>query len=184
MQSFRLSPVRLPAAALLAAGLLGFAPGLLADAAPVSPAAEKTEPALPVLRAAPAWSLVDLDGKPLGSDVLKGKVVVVDFWATWCAPCVKEISDFVELQKKYADRGLVIAGLSLDSKGEEAVRPFAQRMKINYPLAIATPEVVSAFGDIEGIPTSFLIDREGKIRHYKLGLMEAADYEKLVVSLL
>lgn len=140
--------------------------------------------ALPVLGAAPAWSLVDLEGKPVGADALKGKVVVVDFWATWCGPCVKEIPGYVTLQQKYADRGLVIVGISVDHKGEEVVRPFAQRYSVSYPLALATPEVVTAFGDIEAIPTTFLIDREGRLRHRKVGSMETAEYEKLIVSLL
>lgn len=138
---------------------------------------------LPVLGPAPAWTLTTLDGKPLGSEQLKGKVVVVDFWATWCAPCVQEVPGYVELQNKYGDRGLVIVGLSVDAQ-EAAVPPFAQRMKINYPLALVTPEVAAAFGDPEGLPTTFLIDREGNIRHRKLGAMEAAEYEKLILPLL
>lgn len=174
----------------------GFAAGLLVSVIaclmPVLRAAPSAEPAtavhdsgaLPVVGPTPAWSLTDLDGKPIGMETLKGKVVVVDFWATWCGPCVQEIPSYVELQKKYADRGLVVVGLSLDQKGEAAVRPFAKRMKINYPLALATPEVITAFGEIDAIPTTFLIDREGKIRHRKTGAMPAADYEKLVLSLL
>lgn len=162
--------------ALLFSGLFAVAPVLRAVDAP-APAKAKSD-------TAPTWSLTDLDGKPVGSEALKGKVVVVDFWATWCGPCVHEIPGYVELQKKYAERGLVIVGLSLDQKGEAAVRPFAKRMKVNYPLALATPEVIAAFGDIESIPTTFLIDREGKIRHRKLGAMETADYEKLILPLL
>lgn len=182
-KSSRLFARGLPAGLLLSA-LVSLAPALRAaeGAAPAKPAAAAGSLAIP--GPGPTWSLTDLDGKPVGSEALKGKVVVVDFWATWCGPCVHEIPGYVELQKKYAERGLVIVGLSLDQKGEAAVRPFAKRMKINYPLALATPEVVTAFGEIESIPTTFLIDREGKLRHRKLGVMAAADYEKLILPLL
>ncbi len=139
---------------------------------------------LPVVGPSPAWKLTGLDGKEIGRDALKGKVVVVDFWATWCPPCVHEIPGYVNLQKKYADRGLVIVGLSVDQQGAAVVTPFALKQKINYPLALATEEIVNAFGGIEGIPTTFLIDREGNIRHKKVGSMDEADYEKLLAPLL
>ncbi len=162
----------LPFAALLALALsLVSSPSLRAEA-------------LPVVGPAPAWTLTALDGKPIGLAELKGKVVVVDFWATWCPPCVHEIPGYIALQKKYADRGLVIVGLSVDRKGVSVVEAFAKAKGINYPLAMATPETVEAFGGVEGIPTTFLIDRDGKIRHKKVGSMEADDYEKLLAPLL
>lgn len=153
---------------------------LRAESATVAAEAE----ALPVLGDSPAWSLVTLDGKSVGRDELKGKTVVVDFWATWCGPCIHEIPGYVALQKKYADRGLVIVGVSVDRKGETVVPPFAKKMSINYPLALATPEVIEAFGGVEAIPTTLLIDRDGKIRHRKVGAMETEDYEKLLLPLL
>jgi thiol-disulfide isomerase/thioredoxin len=140
--------------------------------------------ALPVIAAAPAWQLTTLDGKAIGTEQLKGKVVVVDFWATWCGPCIHEIPGYIALQKKYADRGLVIVGLSVDQQGADTVSKFISARGINYPVALATPEVISAFGDIEAIPTTILIDRDGNIRHRKVGAMETADYEKLLVSVL
>ena len=167
---------------LLAACAL-FAPWPVSLAEPVTPPAAAA-PTLPVIGHAPAWKLVALDGTVVGSEAFKGKVVVVDFWATWCGPCVHEIPGYIAMQKKYAERGLVIVGLPVDRKGEAAVAPFAKRTGINYPLAIATPEVISAFGELEAIPTTYLIDREGRIRHKKTGSMEAADYEKLISSLL
>ena len=139
---------------------------------------------LPVLGEAPAWNLVTLDGKPIGRDQLIGKTVVIDFWATWCGPCIHEIPGYVALQKKYAERGLVIVGVSVDRKGETVVPPFAKKMSINYPLALATQDVIEAFGGIEAIPTTLLIDREGKIRHRKVGAMETEDYEKHLIPLL
>lgn len=139
---------------------------------------------LAVLGSAPAWKLTALDGSAIGSESLKGKVVVVDFWATWCGPCIHEIPGYVALQKKYADRGLVIVGLSVDQKGEAAVNPFAKKMGVNYPLALADSEIIEAFGGFEAIPTTFLIDREGKIRHRKTGAMATDAYEKLILPLL
>ncbi len=139
---------------------------------------------LPVLSASPAWQLTALDGKTVGAEQLKGKVVVVDFWATWCGPCVHEIPGYIALQKKYGDRGLVIVGLSVDQNGKTVVSKFISDRGINYTIALATEEVIAAFGGVEAIPTTFLIDREGYIRHKKTGAMESEEYEKLILTLL
>jgi Peroxiredoxin len=171
------------AAGLLLSLLAACKPSAAPADASASPAPSR-HPTLPVLGDAPAWRLTDIHGQPIGSDALRGKVVVVDFWATWCAPCVQEIPGYVALQKKYADRGLVIVGLSVDQQGEAVVRSFVQRMKVDYPVAMATSDVVEAFGDIEVIPTTFLVDREGKVRHRKIGAMSTADYEKLIAAVL
>ncbi len=162
-------------AGLLAAVLLTAACG--PREAPVAP--------LPVLRPAPAWTLKDVNGREVHSSDFKGKVVLVDFWATWCAPCRKEMPAYDALQKKYADRGLVILGLSLDEVEPAEVRQFGEEMKVDYPLIIADPEVAESFGNFEGLmPTAYLIDREGNIRHIKTGLTDMAAYEKLIISLL
>jgi peroxiredoxin len=136
------------------------------------------------LGAAPSWKLIRIDGTPMSSDELKGKVVVVDFWATWCPPCIKEVPGYVAMQEKYADRGLVIVGISLDQQGPPVVQKFAERHRINYPLVMGDQTVVDAFGGVEGIPTTFLIDRNGQIRHRKVGAMEREDYEPLIAALL
>ena len=140
--------------------------------------------ALPVLSKAPAWTLRDVDGREVKSTDFKGKVVVVDFWATWCPPCRKEIPDYIALQKKYADRGLVILGFSMDEGPAADVKAFGVKMKVNYPLLMADGAVAEAFGGVEGLPTAFVIDREGNIRHRKVGLSDPAAYEKLIASLL
>lgn len=148
-----------------------------------SPPAAATS-TLPILGPSPTWKLTDLAGQEIGRDSLLGKVVVVDFWATWCPPCVHEIPGYIALQKKYGERGLVIIGLSVDQKGAAAVTPFAQKHGINYALALADEATINAFGGIEGIPTTFLIDREGRIRDKKVGAMDADAYEKLITPLL
>lgn len=176
--------ISLLAAALAACALLPAcnrnpSPSASQPAAAPSPAAN-----LPVIATAPSWQLVTLDGKAIGTEQLKGKVVVVDFWATWCGPCIHEIPGYIELQKKYASRGLVIVGLSVDQQGAEVVGKFISSRSMNYPVALATQEVIDAFGGIEAIPTTLLIDRDGKIRHRKVGAMETADYEKLIAGVL
>ena len=133
---------------------------------------------------APAWSLPDLAGEPVSSAQFKGKVVVVDFWATWCGPCVEEIPGYIALQAKYGKDGLVIIGISLDRRGPEAVRKFVAKHGMNYTVLMGDAAVVEAFGNFDAIPTTFIIDREGGIRERKTGAMPAADFEKLVLQYL
>jgi thiol-disulfide isomerase/thioredoxin len=141
-------------------------------------------PTLPILGKAPTWVLRDVDGREVKSSDYLGKVVVVDFWATWCPPCRKEIPEYIAWQKKYADRGLVILGFSMDEAPASEVKAFGVKMKVNYPLLMANGATAEAFGGIEGLPTSFIIDREGNIRHRKVGLTDPDAYEKLIASLL
>lgn len=143
----------------------------------------KAAMALPVIAPAPAWRLTDVNGAPVSSDQFKGKVMVVDFWATWCPPCVKEIPGYVELAQKYA-KDLVIVGISLDQGGPEVVKQFAAKHRVQYPLVMGDEKVVAAFGGVEAIPTTFLIDRQGQIRDRKVGAEETASYEKKIVALL
>lgn len=139
---------------------------------------------LAALGMAPEWTLKRLDGTTLKSAELAGKVVVVDFWATWCPPCVEEIPGYVEMQREHEAAGLVIVGISLDQAGVEAVRKFTERYAMNYPVVMNGGGVTEAFGGVEAIPTTFLIDREGRIRHRKVGMMTRAEYEPLVKALL
>jgi len=134
--------------------------------------------------AAPAWKLQDLAGKTVSSEDFKGKVVVVDFWATWCPPCREEIPGYIELQKQYGPEGLVIVGISLDQQGPDVVKPFAAKYGINYPLVMGDEKVVADFGGVEGIPTTFLIDRNGVIRDRKVGMEPKAEYEAKILKVL
>jgi peroxiredoxin len=140
--------------------------------------------ALPKLGPAPAWQLKDMTGATVSFDQFKGKVVVVDFWATWCPPCRAEIPGYIELTRKHGPAGLVIVGISLDQAGPGVVQAFAAKTGINYPLVMGDDGVVAAFGGVEGIPTTFLIDRTGQIRDRKVGAEETASYERKVLAVL
>jgi len=133
---------------------------------------------------APAWKLKDLDGGEVSSDQFKGKVVVVDFWATWCGPCIEEIPGYIALQKKYGPDGLVIVGVSMDRRGPAHVKQFAQARGMNYTLVMGDEAVVEAFGNFQAIPTTFLISRDGRILNQKTGAAPAEEYEKLVQAAL
>jgi thiol-disulfide isomerase/thioredoxin len=162
-----------------AVGLLVLGSVLFAqDRTPVS--ADSPATGLP----APAWKLKDLDGREVSSDQFKGKVVVVDFWATWCGPCIEEIPGYISLQKKYGPDGLVIVGVSLDRRGPAHVKQFAQAKGMNYTLVMGDEAVVEAFGNFQAIPTTFLISRDGRILNQKTGAAPVEEYEKLVQAAL
>ena len=142
----------------------------------------RAEPFGPV--PAPTWSLPDLAGNVVSSDQFKGKVVVVDFWATWCGPCREEIPGYIKPQEKYGEEGLVIVGVSLDRRGPEAVRKFAEREGMNYIVVMGDATTVEAFGGFNAIPTTFIIDRSGQIRDRKTGAMATEAYEKVILKYL
>jgi len=133
---------------------------------------------------APAWTLNDVNGNPVSNESFKGKVVVVDFWATWCPPCREEIPHYVELQKELGPKGLVIVGISLDARGPSIVKPFMEKFGINYTVVMDDGEVSEAFGGIEGIPTTFVIDRKGRIASKKIGYETREKFEKRILPLL
>jgi peroxiredoxin len=146
--------------------------------------AKSTPAALPVLGPAPAWKLKDVAGNVVSSEQFKGKVVVVDFWATWCGPCKMEIPGYVALQKKYGKDRLAIIGVSVDQEGPGVVKAFIEKQGINYQMVMNDDAVTSAFGAMDAIPTTFLIDRDGQVRDRKVGVEPTEDYEQKIASLL
>ncbi|HEY3156216.1 MAG TPA: TlpA disulfide reductase family protein [Candidatus Eisenbacteria bacterium] len=133
---------------------------------------------------APEFALPDLSGKTVRLADFKGKVVILDFWATWCPPCRAEVPDFVRLQAKYRDKGLSVVGLSLDAEGAKAVRPFAEEYNVNYVMLLANDETARSFGGVVGIPTTFVLDRTGKIVSKFIGKTELKVFEETILPLL
>jgi thiol-disulfide isomerase/thioredoxin len=133
---------------------------------------------------APPWTLKDLDGKTVRSSEFKDKVVILDFWATWCPPCRKGIPDFIELQKQYGEKGLVIVGVSLDEAGPALVKRFANQFGINYPIVMGDTGIVNAYGGIRSIPTTFVIDRTGRVVSRHIGYTEKSVFENEIKELL
>jgi len=132
---------------------------------------------------APAFKVVTLDGKPLTLADYKSKVILLNFWATWCGPCRAEIPDLVELQNKYKDQ-LQVIGLAVDDDDEGAIKKFAEKFGINYPIAIATEEMRTEYGGIPALPTSFVLDGEGRVVQKHEGLRDPVLYEVEIRSLL
>jgi thiol-disulfide isomerase/thioredoxin len=132
---------------------------------------------------APEFSLTDLNGRQIDLADRKGKVVLLDFWATWCGPCRIEIPGFVELQERYRDQGLSVIGISFDD-GPEPVREFYREFKMNYPVAMGTDRVAELYGGILGLPTTFLIGRDGRIYAKHVGATDLSVFEDEIKELL
>jgi len=124
---------------------------------------------------APAFSLQDLGGRTISLADLKGKIVVLNFWATWCPPCRAEIPDFIDFYNQNRTNNLEIVGVSVDELTVQQLQPFVQKNKMTYPVALASPKIVRDYGPIDAIPTTFILDRLGRIRHTQVGLMEKKD---------
>jgi thiol-disulfide isomerase/thioredoxin len=151
----------------------------------IRPAAKDSDAAAPGLSsAAPTWELKDPDGKPVKSSAFKGRVVILDFWATWCGPCRSEIPGFVELQKRYGAKGLTVVGVSLDEAGAKVVKPFMKQFGIQYPVVLGDEKIVRDYGGIAGIPTTFVIDRQGVIAAQHPGFAAKQVFESEIKPLL
>ena len=114
-------------------------------------------------KVAPEFTLKDSSGAVVHLSDYKGKVVLLDFWATWCGPCKIEIPWFMEFEQQYKDRGFAVLGVSMDEGGWDDVKPYIDQHKINYRILMGTDVVGQAYGGVDSLPTTFLIDRSGKI---------------------
>jgi peroxiredoxin len=133
---------------------------------------------------APAFKLKDGDGRTVSLADYKGKVVLLNFWATWCGPCKVEIPWFVEFEQKFKDRGFAVVGVSMDEEGWEVVKPYLEKNRVNYRMAVGNDEVAQDYGGVESLPTTFLIDKQGRIAKTHIGLVSKSDYENEIVQLL
>ncbi|HYP15414.1 MAG TPA: TlpA disulfide reductase family protein, partial [Bryobacteraceae bacterium] len=133
---------------------------------------------------APAFSLKDVDGRSVTLDDYKGKVVLLNFWATWCGPCKIEIPWFIDFEQKFKDRGFAVLGVSMDEEGWEIVKPYIAKEKVNYRVLLGTDSVAQLYGGVDNLPTSFILDPEGKIASTHIGLVSKSVYENEIQSLL
>lgn len=152
---------------------------------PGSPAPSKEDASQPPHHSTPApeFRVKDLNGRTLSLASLKGKVVIVDFWATWCPPCRLEIPTLNELQARYGERGLEIIAISLDETADE-IRAFMKQTPLNYTVVHGDEAIMAQFGGIAALPTTFFLDRRGSIRQQHVGLMSREAMERVVRQLL
>ena len=132
---------------------------------------------------APEFTLQDISGSPMNLANYHGKVVLLDFWATWCTPCRAEIPHFIDYQNKYAAQGLQVLGISMDDDAKP-VQAFYNELKMNYPVAMGSSQLADSYGGVLGLPVTFLIGRDGRIAKKYVGAADMAVVEKEMTALL
>jgi thiol-disulfide isomerase/thioredoxin len=162
---------------------------LVQKASAAVPAARPADANQPVIRfvknpeTAPPLQATDLLGKPVNKDNWGGKVVLLNFWATWCPPCREEIPELIELKREFKDK-MEIVGISEDDDPPASVIKFARAKGMTYPIVMATPELIEAYGGVPALPTSFLIDTQGRVVQKHSGLYPIENYQREIRSLL
>lgn len=138
----------------------------------------------PAYKHAPDFALMDINGRKVKLSDFKENVVILDFWATWCPPCMAEIPHFKELYSEYKDKGLEIIGVTMDWNASRQAAPFARENGINYTVLIGKQEVADLYGGIVSIPTTFLIGRDGGLRRKYIGYRDKEVFERDIKELL
>jgi cytochrome c biogenesis protein CcmG/thiol:disulfide interchange protein DsbE len=133
---------------------------------------------------APNFVLMTADGRTIELEELKGRVVVLNFWATWCGPCRAEIPGMLEVYEKYRGDGLEIVGISLDRGGWNVVTPFVERMGVDYPVVLGGGAIVQKYGGFQAIPTTFIVNKQGNVVNGHTGYLSKDDLEVMVKNLL
>ena len=135
-------------------------------------------------KAAPEFELKDGDGRTVRLSDYKGKIVLLNFWATWCGPCRIEMPWFIEFERQYKDKGFAMIGISMDEEGWTAVKPFITEMAVNYRVLLGNDQTAELYGGVSALPTSFLIDQEGKVAATHVGLVGKDVFEDGIKALL
>ena len=157
--------------------------GIMPDSAMAAPMPGiETEQQAP--KPAPDFELKDVDGNVHHLSDYKGKVVMLNFWATWCPPCRKEIPEYIELQKEYGPQGVQFLGIALDDEGLAKVKPWLTKNPVSYPILLPDQKVTAAYGDLSSIPVTFVIDKTGIIRASFVGLRQKPVVEDMIKSAL
>jgi thiol-disulfide isomerase/thioredoxin len=133
---------------------------------------------------APDFVLKDSNGAPAKLSDYRGKVVLLNFWATWCGPCKVEIPWFIEFQQQYKDKGFEVLGVAMDDEGWQAVKPYLTERKVNYRVLLGNDSVTQLYGGVDSLPTTFVIDKEGRIASAHVGLVAKNEYLGEIQSLL
>ena len=135
-------------------------------------------------KAAPDFELKDSMGRTVKLSDYRGKVVLLNFWATWCGPCKIEIPWFVDFEQKFKDKGFAVLGVSMDEEGWDVVKPYLGSANVNYRVLLGTDSVAQLYGGVDSLPTSFMIDKEGRIASIHVGLVSKSDYQNDINQLL
>ncbi|MDX1585654.1 MAG: TlpA disulfide reductase family protein [Balneolaceae bacterium] len=130
------------------------------------------------------FSVTLLDGETFTLSRQQGKVVIMNIWATWCAPCHDETPDFVDLYNEYKDEGLVILGVSIDEQGKSVVKPFVEKYEVNYPMVIDDGTIMDKYGPTMGIPTTYIINKKGNLQYFAVGALTQKELEPRINRLL
>jgi cytochrome c biogenesis protein CcmG/thiol:disulfide interchange protein DsbE len=133
---------------------------------------------------APDFTLRDAGGRAVKLSDYSGKVVLLNFWATWCGPCRIEIPWFIQFEKEFKDRGFAVLGVSMDDDGWDSVKPYIERMRVNYRVVMGDSLVSDLYGGVNSLPTSFMIDRQGRVARIHIGLAGRSEYQDDINTLL
>jgi cytochrome c biogenesis protein CcmG/thiol:disulfide interchange protein DsbE len=133
---------------------------------------------------APDFVLRNASGQTVKLSDYRGKVVLLNLWATWCAPCREEIPWFIDFEREYKDRGFTVLGVAMDDRGWDVVQPYIKRHQLNYPVALGSLEVSTVYGGTGALPTTFMIDRNGRIARTHVGVAGKHTYKQEIEDLL